>query len=102
MDNRDARTLGVLNARETDGRSLDADHAVVVDVHAGEDFHQCRFAGAVLAHQRVHFAAHQVEVDVTQRRHAGERLGDAFRVQDDGMVAWRRTSGVDGESSARS
>ena len=86
VDDRDAGALGVLNAREANRRALDPDLAVIVDVHAGEDLHQCRFAGAVLAHEGVDFAAPQVEVDVAQRRHAGEGFGDAFRFKDDGVV----------------
>ena len=50
VDDRDARALGVLNARETNVRTLDPDLAVIVDVHAREDLHQCRFARAVLPH----------------------------------------------------
>jgi hypothetical protein len=41
-------------------------------VHAGEDFHQRTLAGAVLAHQRVHFAVAELEVDVFERGHTGE------------------------------
>ena len=50
VDDRDARALGVLNARETNVCTLDPDLAVIVDVHAREDLHQCRFARAVLPH----------------------------------------------------
>ena len=52
-------------------------------MHAGKDFHQGALAGAVLAHQRVHFAALQIEVDVVERRYAGKGLGDAFRRKHD-------------------
>ena len=61
--------------------------AFVFDMHSGEDFHQGRLAGAVLAHQRMHFAAPQVEVDVAQRRDAGEGFGDASGLQNDSVVA---------------
>ena len=56
--------LGVAHAGERDGSALHRDHAFVVGVHAGKDFHQRRLAGAVLAHQRMDLAAAQVEVDV--------------------------------------
>ena len=86
VDDRDARAFGVLHAGETNRRSGKPDRAFVFDMHAGEDFHQSRFAGAVLAHQRMHFAAHQVEVDVAQGLDSGERFGDAFGFQNDGVV----------------
>ena len=49
VNDRDAGALGVLNAREANRRALDPDLAVVVDVDAGQDLHQGRFACAVLA-----------------------------------------------------
>ena len=87
VDDRDASAFGVLNARETNRRALDPDLAVIVDMHAGEDLHQGRFAGAVLPHKRVDFAAPQVEVDVAKRRHSGKGFGYAFRFKDDGVIA---------------
>ena len=47
-------------------------------VDAGDDLHQRRFAGAVLAHQRVHMAALQAERDVVERQHAGKGLADVL------------------------
>jgi len=58
------------------------DHAVVDLVHAGEDLDQGRLAGAVLAHQGVHFAAEQPEVHALQRDHAREPLADPAHRQD--------------------
>ena len=87
VDDRDAGALGVLNAREANRRALDPDLAVIVDVHAGEDLHQGRFARAVLTHEGVDFAAPQVEVDVAQSCYAGEGFGDAFGFKDDGVIA---------------
>src|ERR1700721_1696718 len=49
VNDRDASALSVLNAREANRRALDPDLAVIVDVDAGEDLHQGRFARAVLA-----------------------------------------------------
>lgn len=42
--------------------------------HAGEDFHQCRLSGAVLAHQRMNGAAAQFEAHVVERAHGGKDL----------------------------
>ena len=74
------------------GAALDPDGALVVGVHAGEDFHQGALAGAVLAHQRVHFAAVEVEVDVAQRRDAGEGFRDALGNEDNAYPASGRRS----------
>ena len=101
VDDRDAGALGVLNAGEANRRALDPDLAVIVDVHAGEDLHQGRLAGAVLAHEGVDLAAPQVEVDVAQSRHAGEGFGDAFGFEDDG-VAVGRLAAIATRSPARS
>ena len=92
VDDRDASALGVLNAREANRRALDPDLAVIVDVHTGEDLHQGRFARAVLTHEGVDLAAPQVEVDVAQRRDAGEGFGDAFGFKDDIVTVGRLTA----------
>ena len=82
MDDGDARPLGVLDAGELDRRAIDPDGAVVLDVHAGEDLHQSRFAGAVLSDKRMHFARGEVEVDVLEHGDAGEGLAKAARLDD--------------------
>ena len=83
------------------GRALDLDLPVIVDVHAGEDLHQGRFARAVLTHEGVDFAALQVEVDVAQSRDASEGFGDAFGFQDD-VMSVGRLSAVTGRPPAGS
>ena len=55
-------------------------------VEAGEDVHQRRLAGAVLAEQRVHLALAQVEVDVVVGDDPGEALGDAAQLEDGRVV----------------
>ena len=47
-------------------------------VDAGEDFHQRRLAGAVLAHQRMDFARHELELNFVKRPHAGKALVEPF------------------------
>jgi hypothetical protein len=89
VNDRDAGALRVLNAREPNRGALDLDLAFIFDVHAGENFHQGRFARAVLTHKGVDFAAPQIEVDVAQRRYAGESLGHAPRFEHNGMIARR-------------
>jgi hypothetical protein len=47
----------------------------------GQDLHQRRLAGAVLADQRVHLAGLEVEVDARQRGDLAEALVDAGHLQ---------------------
>ena len=49
---------------------------------AGDDVDQGRFAGAVLAEQHMDLASPQVEIDIVQRQHAGEALGDSGHFQE--------------------
>ncbi len=51
--------------------------AAVGAMHAAHDLDQSRFAGAVLAQQRMHFAGAHVERDVLQHADAREGFGDA-------------------------
>ena len=60
--------------RERDGLAVQQDLARVRPVEAVEDVHQRRLAGAVLAEQRVHLAAADVEVDVVVGDDARELL----------------------------
>ena len=52
-------------------------------VHAGQHLDQRRFACAVVADQRDHFAGVHVEVDVGQRRDGPEAFGDIAQAQDE-------------------
>ncbi len=49
---------------------------------AGHGLGQRRFAGAILADQRVDFAAAQLEIDVLDGRHAGIELGGLAKLDD--------------------
>ena len=61
-------------------------------VDAGENLHQRRLAGAVVADQRDHFAGVHVELDVGQGRDRAEVLRDAAQAQHQlarlGRVLW--------------
>ena len=89
MNDRDPRPLGVLHACELHRRSRDPDDSVVLDVNAGEDLHQRRLAGAVLAHQRMNLAGLEVEVDVDQGRDPAKRFGHPRGLQDDAVASAR-------------
>ena len=73
----DARRQRLARRAEMHRPAVDRHAAVVLAVQAGDDLHQGRFAGAVLAHQAVDLAPAQHEVDVAQGRDAAERFGDA-------------------------
>ena len=64
------------------GLPFEQDLALVGCVEPVEDVHQRRLAGAVLAQQRVHLAAAQVEVDVVVGEHAREPLGDPAELEE--------------------
>ena len=64
--------------------AVDRDGALVRPLHAVEDLHQRRLAGAVLADDRVDRAASHGDVDVVVGDDAGEALGDAAQL--DGRV----------------
>ena len=53
---------------------VDVNFASVRRDNPGEDVHQGRLAGAVLAQQRMDLAGIQVEIDAAQRVHAAEAL----------------------------
>ena len=61
---------------QLDGPAVQLDLALVGPVEAGEDVRERRLAGAVLAEQRVHLAAADLEVDAVVRDDAGEPLRD--------------------------
>ena len=62
-------------AGEADRRAIERELAVVVGMDAGQDLHQRRLAGAVLAHQaRGSRPAARLEVDIAQSDHAAERF----------------------------
>ena len=61
--------------------ALEPEGAGVRRVDAGDDLHQRRLAGAVLAHQRVDVAALEAERDVVERQHAGKGLADVLDLE---------------------
>ncbi len=61
--------------------AVELEHAVGRRVHAGDDLHERRLAGTVLADDGVHLTGGHVEVDALQHGHAVERLADAAQGQ---------------------
>ena len=81
VDHADAGRQRLARRAEMHGPAVDRHAAVVLAVQAGDDLHQGRLAGTVLADQAVDFAGAQHEVDVAQGRDAAERLGDAAQFE---------------------
>ena len=65
MDHHDAQALTVAHAAYVHFLSMQEDAALVLGVHAREDFHQRGLARAVLAHERMHLSG--VELEGTRR-----------------------------------
>ncbi|KAF1061132.1 MAG: hypothetical protein GAK39_05910 [Variovorax sp.] len=84
VDDDDAELLAVGDAPEAARLALEQDLAVVrvAGVDAAEHLHQRGLASAVLAHHRVDLARAHREVDVAQRLHAREGLGDPAHLED--------------------
>ena len=70
---------------QPDFLAAQADLAGVGVVDAGDDLHQRRLAGAVLAHQRVDGAALEAELDIVERDDAGKCLADALDLRADSL-----------------
>ena len=79
VDGGDARRWASRGVAKFTAWPLTADFAVVGLVDAGDDLDQGRFAGAVLAEQRMHLAGPHVERDILENLDAGEGLAMAPR-----------------------
>ena len=86
MDHSDALLQGIEWAGQNDLLAAQADGAAVRRVNAGDDLHQRRLAGAVLAHQGVDAAGAQPKLHVVQRHDAGKFLTDALDLKDIGQA----------------
>ena len=81
VDDGDAQFLRLVRIGDVDGPALQEDLAFVQAVDAGEDLHQRRFAGAVLADEAEDFARADVQADVVQRADAGKGFADVIHPQ---------------------
>ncbi len=73
-DDRDPRLLRLLGAVEDHLLAVEQQPAALGPVDAGEDLHERRLAGAVLAHERVRLAGVQLDVRVLERADGAEGL----------------------------
>ena len=81
MDHGDAVLERVERRAEPDLDAPQPEGAGVGRIDAGDDLHQRRLAGAVLAHEGVHRAALQSELDIVEREDAGEFLADVLDLE---------------------
>ena len=81
MDRGDASGGGGLRGGEGCGAARHLDHAVVGLVDAGQDFHDGRFARAILADQGGNLTGIERELHIRQGAHAGKRFRDAGQAQ---------------------
>ncbi len=77
VDEDDARGLGGARIGEATGDAVDRQLAFARRLVTGEDLHQRRLAGAVLAEQAVDLARLELEANVVQHAHGAEVLADA-------------------------
>ena len=85
MHHGDAVHQRLLAAVEVDLAALEIDVAAVLVVNAEQAFHQCRFACAVLAHERVDGSGLDLETDVIQCPDAREGLGNIRHPEQHGL-----------------
>ncbi len=89
VDSRDAEALRVLGGGDADRRAIDADLAAVLVLDAGHDLDQGRFAGPVLAQQRVDLATSKLEGDIVERQRGPELLRDVLHLEDGAFITRR-------------
>jgi hypothetical protein len=77
----DAERARVMHRVQLDRRAAEGDPPGIGPQRAGGDRDQGRLAGTVLAEQDVHLARPQLEVDLVERQHTGEALGDRLEAE---------------------
>ena len=77
----DPERFGGFRRARIDLLSLEPDCSSVARKHSREDLDESAFAGAVLAHQSVHFAGADGEVHTLQRSHARETFDETPYLQ---------------------
>src|SRR5579863_6746021 len=81
MDHGDAVAQRVEGRGEPNFLAFELEGAGIRSVDAGDDLHQRRLAGAILAHQSMDMPAFKAKLHVVEREHAGESLADVFDFQ---------------------
>src|SRR5712691_3739231 len=82
VDNSDAKGLGLCRRAQFYHLTTNFHHPRVRPVDTCQDFHQCAFARAILAYQRMHFAREQTKVHSLQGLHTAKMFGDSTKFND--------------------
>ncbi len=82
VDDGDPVVQGLPGIAQVDRLSGEPDAATVVGVDAGQDLHQRRLARSVLAHERMHLAGQQRQIDAEEDATPGEVLGDVAHLKE--------------------
>ncbi len=78
IDSLDAAFARLPRREAIDAIASELDPAKIGAVYARHVFDQGRFAGAVVAHQRQHFARHQRQIDATEHLDRAEAFSQAL------------------------
>ncbi len=81
VNQHDAGLLRGVDVGEADILPVEPERADVRALHAREDFHQRRLAGAVLSDHRHDFPRRNVQADAIERLHTGKTFADGDRFQ---------------------
>ena len=81
MDNDDPRIQRVAGFMGSESFAPQFDRSLIGLIDAGQDLHEGRFAGAVLAHDAKHLALIERQGHVVENRHTEKRLGDAVHFE---------------------
>ena len=104
VDDRDPQRHGFVRAANVYRLPIELDLSLVRVVSAAEDFHEGRFAGAVVTDERDRLAGVDAEIDVLQRLHMQEGLADPARLQQRELsraVAWNHSIDPFSHSASR-
>ena len=82
MNHAQATTNGIVGALDVDDFAVEQDFSFVGPVQSIEHVHQCGFACAVFAQERVNFARIEAEVDCVIGHNTGEALGEVSYFED--------------------
>ena len=82
MDHGDTILQRIERRFQADRQAFQMNLALIWNIYSSKDLHQRGFAGAVLAHQRMHSAALEPELHIVQRQNARKFLADVFDVQE--------------------
>src|SRR5258705_11925268 len=82
MDDANAPSLCCVRRIDANDTIVDANLAAIGLMHAGKNFDECRFPGAVFAEQRRHLSWIEFQLTIDQRARTAEGLGDPCQTQD--------------------